>query len=349
MAISTVAIAGHPYICFLKYGYLYIAFTCNISIVKDLYIMASGEKRDIQALHKQIREMLKEKNAVLLAHNYQPTEIQDVADLCGDSLELSIMASRTDAEVIVFCGVHFMAETASILSPDKTVLLPVISAGCPMADMITAKALKKKMTEMPGAIVMSYVNTTAEVKAESDICCTSANAVKVALSIDKRSRIFMTPDRNLAQYTIKISGRNISYWYGYCPVHDQLTVTQVKKVKSDNPGALFLAHPECTPEVLELADEIKSTSGMISFARQSIKQDFIIGTETGILYPLSKANPEKTFIPADPAMICHDMKKTRLENVLESIKEMKHVIKVPEDIRVRAKKAVDRMLAIPAD
>jgi quinolinate synthase len=311
--------------------------------------MATGEKRDIQGLHKKIRELLKEKNAVLLAHNYQRPEIQDVADLCGDSLELSIKASSTDAEVIVFCGVHFMAETASILSPDKTVLLPVISAGCPMADMITAEALKKKRSEMPDAIVVSYVNTTAEVKAETDICCTSANAVRVALSIDKRTRIFMTPDRNLAQYTIKISGRNISYWYGYCPIHNGLTVAQVKKVKRDNPGALFLAHPECTPEVLELADEIKSTSGMISFAGQSLEKGFIIGTETGILYPLSKAHPEKTFIPADPDMICPNMKKTRLEDVLKSLEEMKHVIKVPEEIRIRAKKALDRMLAIPAD
>ena len=311
--------------------------------------MESTKKRDIQALHKKIREMLKEKNAVLLAHNYQRPEIQDVADLCGDSLELSIKASRTDAEVIVFCGVHFMAETACILSPDKTVLLPVISAGCPMADMITAEALKKKRSEMPGVVVVSYVNTTAEVKAETDICCTSANAVRVALSIDKRTRIFMTPDRNLAQYTIKISGRNISYWYGYCPIHNGLTVAQVKKVKGDNPGALFLAHPECTPEVLELADEIKSTSGMILFAGQSLEKRFIIGTETGILYPLSKAHPGKTFIPADPDMICPNMKKTRLEDVLESLKEMKHVIKVPEEIRVRAKKALDRMLAVPAD
>ena len=311
--------------------------------------MATGEKRDIKDLHKKIRRLLKEKNAILLAHNYQRPEIQDVADLCGDSLELSMKASLTDAKVIVFCGVHFMAETAAILSPDKTVLLPVISAGCPMADMITAEAIKKKRSEMPDAVVMSYVNTTAEVKAETDICCTSANAVRVALSIDKRSRIFMTPDRNLAQYTIKISGRNISYWYGYCPIHDGLTARQVKEVKRDNPGALFLAHPECRPDVLELADEIKSTSGMISFARQSLKKSFIIGTETGILYPLSRANPKKSFIPADPAMICPNMKKTRLEDVLQSLEQMRYVIKVPEDIRIRAKKAVDRMLEIPAD
>src|SRR4030043_245951 len=178
----------------------------NESPGKDLYTMATGEKRDIKDLHKKIRRLLKEKNAILLAHNYQRPEIPDVADLCGHSLELSMKASLTDAEVIVFCGVHFMAETAAILSPDKTVLLPVISAGCPLADMISAEALKKKKSEMPDAVVMSYVNTTAEVKAETDICCTSANAVRVALSIDKRSRIFMTPDRNLDQYTTKTSG-----------------------------------------------------------------------------------------------------------------------------------------------
>jgi len=306
-------------------------------------------KRDIQALQKKIRGLLKERNAILLAHNYQRPEIQDVADICGDSLELSIKASRTDAEVIVFCGVHFMAETASILSPDKTVLLPVLSAGCPMADMITADALKKKKLEMPDAIVVSYVNTTADVKAESDICCTSANAVRVANSVDKHSKIFMTPDRNLAQYTLKKSGRDISYWNGYCPIHDKLSAEQVEKVKEEHPDAVFIAHPECSPEVLELADEIKSTSGMISFARKSLKKVFIIGTETGIIYPLSKGNPDKFFVPADPDMVCPDMKKTSLEDVLKSLKEMRHVIKVTEEIRIRAKTAVDRMLAVPAD
>jgi len=260
-------------------------------------------KRDIQALQKKIRGLLKEKNAILLAHNYQRPEIQ----------------------------------------------LPVISAGCPMADMITADALKKKKLEMPDAIVVSYVNTTADVKAESDICCTSANAVRVADSIDKHSKIFMTPDRNLAQYTLKKSGREISYWDGYCPIHDKLSAEQVEKVKEEHPDAVFIAHPECSPEVLELADEIKSTSGMISFAQQSLKNVFIIGTETGIIYPLSKANPDKFFVPADPDMICLDMKKTGLEDVLKSLKEMRYVIKVHEEIRIRAKTAVDRMLAVPAD
>ncbi|MBN1625470.1 MAG: quinolinate synthase NadA [Deltaproteobacteria bacterium] len=309
----------------------------------------NDNNRDIEALSKKVRKLLKDKNAILLAHNYQIPEVQDVADICGDSLELSIKASKTEADIIVFCGVHFMAETAAILSPDKTVLLPVVSAGCPMADMITARQLQKKKSEMPDAVIVSYVNTTAEVKAESDMCCTSANAVSVARSIDREKRIYMTPDRNLAQYTLKTSGRNITWWNGYCPIHNNLTAGQVKKVKAENPGALLLAHPECPPEVLDLADEVKSTSGMLSFVKNSEKTEFIIGTETGIIHPLKKANPGKRFIPADPAMICVDMKKTRLEDIIISIQEMRHVIKVPEEIRVRAKTAVERMLAVPVD
>jgi quinolinate synthase len=303
----------------------------------------------IQELQKSIRRLLKERNAILLAHNYQQPEVQDVGDLCGDSLELSIKASQTDADVIVFCGVHFMAETASILSPEKTVLLPVITAGCPMADMITAEALKKRKLEMTDPVVISYVNTTAEVKAESDICCTSANAVRVANSFKTNQHILMTPDKNLAMYTQKQTGLDIGYWEGYCPIHNNLTVKQVKKVKESHPNALFLAHPECPPEILELADEITSTSGMITYANQSSNKEFIIGTETGILYPLSKSNPEKVFIPADPDMVCPDMKKTGLREILNSLEQMKPEVKVPEAIRIKAKRAVDRMLDIPRD
>lgn len=299
-------------------------------------------------LKNKIRGLLKEKNAILLAHNYERPEVQDVADLCGDSLELSIKASQTDAEIIVFCGVHFMAETASILSPQKTVLLPVATAGCPMADMITAPALKKEKEKHPGRVVVSYVNTTADVKAESDICCTSANAVKVAESIDQDKEIFMTPDRNLAQYTLKMTGRKITYWDGYCPVHNNLSAERVRKVKEENPDALFLAHPECPPEVLELADEIKSTSGMIKLVGESSNKRFIIGTETGILYPMSKANPDKILIPADPNMVCADMKKTGLDDIVAALEEMKTIVKVPEDIAIKAKSAVEKMLAIPA-
>ena len=299
-------------------------------------------------IQKKIRTRLREKNAVLLVHNYQRPEIQDIGDLVGDSLELSIKASQTDADVIVFCGVHFMAETASIVCPDKKVILPVFSAGCPMADMITASQLKRKREELPEAVVISYVNTTAEVKAESDICCTSANVVRVAESVEPTVPILMTPDRNLALYTQKRTNRRIHYWDGYCPVHELLTAEQVERVKAAHPDALFVAHPECRPEVLELADEVKSTSGMIAFAAGSDRDRFIIGTETGILHPLSKAAPEKTFIPADRRMVCPNMKKTTLENVLEALEILEPEVKVPEQIRLKAREAVDRMLAIPS-
>lgn len=303
-------------------------------------------ENEIKTFQEKIRQLGKERNAIILVHNYQRPEVQDIADLCGDSLELSIKASQTDADVIVFCGVHFMAETASILCPDKKVLFPVLDAGCPMADMITAEALREKRKEMPDATVISYVNTTADVKAETDICCTSANVIRVAESVDPAVEIFMTPDRNLAQYTQKNTNRNIRYWDGYCPIHNSLTVEQVKKVKKAHPEALFLAHPECPPDVLDQADVIKSTSGMLAYAAESDNKEFIIGTETGILYPMAKANPDKTFIPADPDMVCEDMKKTGLADILKALEELQPEVKVPEEIRVKAKGAVDRMLAI---
>lgn len=306
------------------------------------------EPEDREELKKSIKKLLKERNAILLAHNYEPPEIQDIADICGDSLELSIKASQTDADVIVFCGVHFMAETASILCPEKTILLPAADAGCPMADMVTAKGLMEKKKEMPDAVVISYVNTSASVKAESDICCTSANVIQVANSVPPEKPIFMTPDRNLAQYAISRSGRDIQYWNGYCPIHNNLSVEQVMKVKTAHPGAPFLAHPECPPEILALADEIKSTSGILAYAAHSNKQEFIIGTEVGILYPLSKANPLKTFIPADSGMFCPDMKKTGLPQIQLALESLGPEVRVPEEIRVRAKAAVERMLAIPA-
>jgi quinolinate synthase len=309
----------------------------------------TAESDNPQKIIERIGQLLKERNAILLVHNYQLPEIQDIADLCGDSLELSMKASETDADVIVFCGVHFMAETASILSPDKTVLLPVETAGCPMADMITAKGLRDLKQKMGDVEVISYVNTTAEVKAESDICCTSANAVSVANSVDPQKQILMTPDKNLAQYTRKQTGREIAYWEGYCPIHNNLSAQQAEKVKAAHPDALFLAHPECPPEVLDLADVVKSTSGMISYVKESNHRKFIIGTEAGILHPLSRENPGKVFTPADPGMVCADMKKTGLREVLRALEEMTPVVKVPEDIRIPAKRALDRMLAVPRD
>ena len=300
----------------------------------------------IKYLQDRIRNLLNKRNAILLAHNYQRPEIQDIADLCGDSLELSIKASQTDADVIAFCGVHFMAETASILCPDKKVLLPAPDAGCPMANMISKKDLIKKKQESD-AIVITYVNTTAEVKAESDICCTSANAVKVVNSLDRHSKIFMIPDRNLAQYTKKISGMDIQYWNGYCPVHDNLTLEQVRATRDRHPDAIFLAHPECRPEILDEADEIKSTSGIIAYTIESDSDKFIIGTEIGILHPLQKASPDKLFIPASPQMVCRDMKKTGLEDVIRALENLEPEVKVPHQIGIKAKNAVDKMLAIP--
>lgn len=303
----------------------------------------------MEDLKPKIRRLAEERNAIILAHNYQVPEVQETADICADSLELSMQASRTDADVIVFCGVRFMAETASILSPEKTVLLPAEGAGCPMADMISAEDVRARRAASPGVFVLSYVNTTAEVKAESDICCTSANAVAVGMSVDPELRIFMTPDRNLARYTIRKTGRDMDYWDGYCIVHDRLRAERVREVKAAHPGALFVAHPECRPEVLELADAVKSTSGMLAFARETDHREFIIGTETGLLHPLGKANPDKVFIPVDPAMVCRNMKKTGLPQVLRALESMTPEVKVPEEIRIRAKDAVDRMLAVPKD
>jgi quinolinate synthase len=304
---------------------------------------------DTKSLQNKIRKLLEEKNAILLAHNYQRPEIQDIADFTGDSLMLSIEAAKTKAEIIVFCGVHFMAETASILCPDKVVLLPVASAGCPMADMITAQSLVKKKRDLPGVPVVSYVNSTALVKAESNICCTSANAIKVVNSLADAGTVLMTPDRNLARYTQRFTDKNVVFWDGFCPYHDRLTPEQVKKVKKDYPQAIFLAHPECRPEVLDLADEVKSTSGMLDYAQKSKNREFIIGTEIGLIHTLNTQNPDKIFIPADENMVCIDMKKIHLNDVINSLLSKDPVVKVEEEIRVRAKEALDRMLAVPRD
>jgi quinolinate synthase len=296
-------------------------------------------------MQEKIRKLLKQRNAIMLAHNYQPPEIQDLADLCGDSLELSIRASNTEADVILFCGVHFMAETASILCPDKTVLLPKKNAGCPMADMITADALKEKLQQLPAMPVVTYVNSPAAVKALSTICCTSANAVQVVESLESEN-ILMAPDRNLAQYTASKTDKNIHIWNGFCPIHDRLTPEDVMKAKSEHPDAVFIAHPECRLDVLALADQVVSTSGMIRYASESSHSTFIIGTEVGLLYPLQKANPDKVFLPASNTMLCEDMKKIRLQDILNSLETMEGEVKVPEDIQKPALLAVERMIAL---
>ena len=294
-------------------------------------------------MKEKIRSLLKKRNAIMLSHNYQPPEIQDLADLCGDSLELSIKAAQTDAKVIVFCGVHFMAETASILSPEKTVLLPRKDAGCPMADMIEPVGLQAMIDKLPGMPVVTYVNSTAAVKALSTICCTSANAIDVVNSLDA-DEVLMTPDRNLARYTAKHTSKKIHTWNGYCPIHDNLTSNDVIKAKKKYPDAVFVAHPECRQEVLELADKVLSTSGMIRYAKESKSSSFIVGTEIGLIYPLEKANPDKNFYPASEKMLCPDMKKITLEAVTRSLEFMEGEVKVPENIRQSAFKAVQRMV-----
>ena len=292
-----------------------------------------------------IKKLLKEKNAILLAHNYQPSEIQDLADMCGDSLELSIRAADTDADVIVFCGVHFMAETASILSPQKTVLLPRADAGCPMADMITPEALRQRLDQMDTMPVVTYVNSPAAVKALSTICCTSANAVQVVNSLDEKE-LLMTPDRNLARNTARQTDKTIHLWDGCCPIHDRLTVDEVKAAQAAHPDALFMAHPECRPEVVELADAALSTSGMIRFAAESDATEFIVGTENGMLYPLEQKNPGKKFYPVSGKMICVDMKKITPQDILHCLENMSGQVTVPEDIRVPALASVERMIAL---
>jgi quinolinate synthase len=294
---------------------------------------------------QEIRRLLKERNAILLAHNYQPPEIQDIADLTGDSLDLSIRAARTNAEVIVFCGVSFMAETASIVSPDKTVLMPRLDTGCAMADMITARALEARLAELGEMPVVTYVNSTASVKAHSTICCTSANAVAVVNSL-AADEVLMTPDRNLCQYVASQSTKRIHCWDGYCPIHDQLRAEEVMRAKAAHPEAVFMAHPECRPEVLALADAVLSTSGMIHFAEHSDKASFIVGTEEGLVYALQKASPHKYFYRVSESMVCEDMKRTTLKDVLEALTDMKHEVRVPEEVRKPASKAVQRMIRV---
>lgn len=297
-------------------------------------------------LQKKIRKLLKERNAVLLAHYYQRDEIQEIADIQGDSLALSIEAARTDAEIIVFAGVLFMAESASIISPDKTVLLPRLDAGCPLADMITVSQLKRARKENPDASVVTYVNSSAEIKAESDICCTSANALRVVNSLKDAKNILMVPDGNLARYTSRFTDKEIIPWDGYCSVHHFVTPEEIGRMKDKYPRAKFAAHPECSPEVLDMADFVGSTSGIIKFAKETDAEEIIVGTEIGIMYQLKKDNPEKRFISASDNLICHTMKYITLEDILNSLVEMKHVIKVSEEVRIPAQKALDRMLDV---
>ncbi|HOW87489.1 MAG TPA: quinolinate synthase NadA [Candidatus Omnitrophota bacterium] len=302
-----------------------------------------------QELLQQIGRLKKEREAVILAHNYQPPEIQDLADFTGDSLELSMIAAKTPAKVIVFCGVQFMGETAAILSPDKTVLLPVLEAGCTLADYATAEQLREAKKKYPNAIVVTYVNSSAEVKAETDICCTSANAIQIVESIEGNRPILFVSDYNLGHYAAKKTGKNIILWNGCCPTHALLSPFAIAKAKKKWPEAQVIMHPECKPETLELADFVGSTSGMLKYAKsQPAGASFIVGTEVGLLHRLQKENPDKTFHPASDYLICPMMKMTTLKNVKDSLEKMQYVVKVPAEIRLKAKAAVDAMLQYTA-
>ncbi len=296
-------------------------------------------------LSAKIADLKQKRKAIILVHNYQLGEVQDIADFVGDSLELSRKAATTDAEVIVFCGVHFMAETASILNPDKIVLLPDKNAGCPMADMITANALREKKQEFTDIPVVCYINSSARVKAESDICCTSANAIEIVNSIDCNKVIFV-PDKYLGHYVSTKSDKEIILWQGYCPTHAKILPEHIIQRKEEYPEAKVVVHPECRPEVIALADAVLSTGGIIRFARESNAEQIIIGTEIGIIHRLKKDNPEKLFVPLSEQAICPNMKKITLEKILWSLEDLSPQVKVAEDIRIMAKKSVDRMLGI---
>jgi len=299
-----------------------------------------------EQLIRQIENLKAERSAVILAHNYQPGEIQDLADFTGDSLGLSIEASKTDADVIVFCGVRFMAETAAILSPEKTVLLPEKTAGCPMADMITADQLRQLKQENPDALVVCYVNSTAEVKAESDYCCTSANAVEVVNSLPEDRRIIFVPDRHLGRFVVERTGRELVLWPGYCATHVVITVDDINAARAKYPDAIVMTHPECTEPVKELSDELLSTGQMLKFAARSTAKRFIIATEIGIIHALKKENPEAEFFPASDRAICPNMKKISMDKVISSLENMQYEITIAETIRLKAKKALDRMVEI---
>jgi quinolinate synthase len=314
--------------------------------------MFKPDKDDLkynESLKKTIEKLKKKRNAVIIVHNYQRDEIQEIADISGDSLALSQAAVRTDADVIVFCGVMFMAESAAILNPDKKVLLPVMEAGCPLADMITPEKLRAKKREHPGAAVVCYVNSSAQVKAESDIACTSSNAIAVVRSLKEKDVIFV-PDKNLGRYVqSQLPDKNIILWEGFCPTHIRVQEEDVVRAKEQHNGAEVLAHPECNPEVLAQAHHICSTAGMFTYAKKSNAKEFIIATESGMLYKLQKENPDKKFYLPTPHLVCAHMKLITLGWVAHSLEKMVYEIQVAPEIRDKAKKALDRMLFVTGE
>jgi len=297
-------------------------------------------------IEERIRTLKTERHAVILVHNYARGEVQDVGDFVGDSLGLSRQAAATDAEVIVFCGVHFMAETAKIISPGKLVIVPDLNAGCPMANMVTVRELRAMKEKHPDAVVVTYVNSSAAVKAESDVCCTSANAVQVVRTVPENKEVLFVPDRNLGRYVAETLGRTLILWDGYCPTHQRIIPEQVARMKSEHPKALFVCHPECPWETIQLADHVGSTTGILKFCADSDAREFIIGTEIGILHRLRKENPDKVFHEVSPLADCPNMKLSTLDKVLWGLEDLVTEVTVPDDVIDRARGAIERMLEV---
>lgn len=293
-------------------------------------------------LEDEIKRIAAEKNAVILAHNYQNNEVQDIADYTGDSLELSMIAARSNASIIVFCGVHFMAESAAILSPEKKVLLPDADAGCPMADMASVEDIIAMKRKHSGAVVVTYINSTALIKAESDICCTSANAVKIVQRVNAKKIIFV-PDKNLGSYVQRFTDKEIILWKGFCPTHEKFSLEDLQKIKKLHPDAIVMVHPECRPEVVEMADEVLSTGGMFKFIQNTRHKKIIVGTEQGMIHKLKSIAPDKEYIPASDSFYCPNMKKINLEKIYNSLINEAPVITVPEEIAIKAHNCLKKM------
>lgn len=296
-------------------------------------------------LKERIAQLKKERNAIILAHYYQRDEIQEVADFRGDSFLLAQKAAETDADVIVFCGVHFMGESAKILAPNKTVLIPDERAGCPMADMVNVEGLKALKRQHPNATVVTYINSSAEIKAETDICCTSANAVKVIQSVQS-DEIIWVPDKNLGDYVSRYTDKKMIIWEGYCNTHDMLTVKDVMEMKAQYPNAQFVVHPECRPEVVKLGDFVGSTTAILKYCRESDCQEFIVGTEDGTGFQLRKDSPHKTFHFATKFLVCPNMKVNNLKKVVRCLETMQPQIYVPPQVAEKAKLSLERMLQV---
>ena len=300
----------------------------------------------MQSIEERIQELKRERGAIIIAHNYQPDEVQAIADFTGDSLELSRKAAELDEQVIVFCGVHFMAETAAILSPEKTILLPDQFAGCPMADMITADQLRARKAEHPGAVVITYVNSSAAVKAECDLCCTSSNAKAIVTSVPADKEIIFVPDTHLGHYVQEELGREMIIWDGYCPTHSRIRDVDIIREKEDHPNAVVMAHPECPQSIRDLADQLLSTGQMCTYAKESDEKEFIVATEMGLLYRLRNENPDKKFYSVSDRALCPNMKKIDLEKVLWSLEDMQHHIVVPKEIADKARRSIEAMLEL---